>query len=104
MRKAQVFINGIPAGTLEEIEPGRKYRFKYDKDYDGAPVSLTMPLDRKEFIFDRFPPFFEGLLPEGDMLDGLIREKKIDPKDYFSQLMAVGGELVGNVTVEKGKS
>lgn len=104
MRKARIFVNGVHAGMLEEIELGRKYRFKYDNDYDGAPVSLTMPLDRKEFMFDRFPPFFEGLLPEGDMLDGLIREKKIDPKDYFSQLMAVGGELVGNVTVEKGKS
>ena len=104
MRKALIFVNRIPAGILEETEPGKKYKFKYDIVYDGVPVSLTMPLNQKEFLFDRFPPFFEGLLPEGDMLDGLIREKKIDSKDYFSQLMAVGGDLVGNVTVEKGKS
>jgi serine/threonine-protein kinase HipA len=104
MRKAQIFVNGMPAGILEEMESGRKYSFKYHKDYQGAPVSLTMPLSQNEFLFDRFPPFFEGLLPEGDMLDGLIRGKKIDPRDYFSQLIAVGGELVGNVTVTKGKS
>lgn len=104
MRKAQILVNGTPAGILEETEPGRKYRFKYNKDYDGTPVSLTMPLRQEEFLFNKFPPFFEGLLPEGDMLDGLIREKKIDSKDYLSQLIAVGGELVGNVTVEKGKS
>ena len=104
MRKAQIFVNEMPAGILEEMELGRKYRFKYNKDYDGVPVSLTMPLNQKEFMFDRFPPFFEGLLPESDMLDGLIREKKIGPRDYYSQLIVVGGELVGNVTVKKGKS
>ncbi len=35
------------------------------RDYHGAPVSLTMPLANKIYEFNVFPPFFEGLLPEG---------------------------------------
>ena len=35
------------------------------------------------------------------MLDGLLRQRKIDKDDYFSQLLAVGKDLVGAVTVEE---
>jgi serine/threonine-protein kinase HipA len=51
------------------------------------------------FTFAGFPPFFEGLLPEGEMLEGLLRQRKIDRSDLFSQLVAVGGDTVGAVTV-----
>ncbi|WP_235893039.1 HipA N-terminal domain-containing protein, partial [Flavobacterium franklandianum] len=40
------------------------------------------------------------LLPEGVMLEGLLRIVKIDKKDYFSQLIATGNDLVGAVTVK----
>jgi serine/threonine-protein kinase HipA len=58
-----------------------------------------MPIEQKDHDFDSFPPFFEGLLPEGEMLDGLLRQLKIDRKDYFTQLIAVGADTVGAVTV-----
>ncbi len=99
MRKAVVFAHGKRAGILMEVSP-KEYKFNYDDDYDGQPISLTMPVGQKEFSFSGFPPFFEGLLPEGIMLEGLLRISKIDQKDYFSQLMATGADLVGAVTVE----
>jgi serine/threonine-protein kinase HipA len=34
------------------------------------------------------------------MLEGLLRIAKIDQKDYFSQLIATGNDLVGAVTVK----
>jgi serine/threonine-protein kinase HipA len=49
-------------------------------------------------VFDTFPPFFEGLLPEGMMLEGLLRRLKIDRNDFFAQLAATGEDLVGAVT------
>lgn len=103
MRKAEVSMHGLPAGILEEIEPGKKYRFAYFEKYSGPSVALTMPVDEKEFVFDRFPPFFDGLLPEGLLLEGLLRQRKIDKHDYLSQLIAVGNELVGAVTVQENK-
>jgi HipA-like protein len=49
-------MHGMPAGILEEIETGKRYRFIYFESYNGPSISLTMPLDGKEFLFDRFPP------------------------------------------------
>lgn len=100
MKKANVFVNGCLAGELQEIERGRKYQFVYLENYKGLPVSLEMPLSQSSYEFDRFPPFFEGLLPEGIMLEGLLRQTKIDRHDLMSQIIAVGEDLVGNVTVE----
>ena len=101
MRSAEICMHGLPAGTLEEVVPGKNYRFIYFESYKGTPVSLTMPVKEKVFAFDRFPPFFDGLLPEGVLLEGLLKQCKIDTYDYFSQLLAVGNELVGAVTVEE---
>ena len=101
MRKAEIAVNGIPAGVLEEVERGKSYRYAYYADYTGAPVSLTMPVAGGEFEFDRFPPFFDGLLPEGIMLESLLKIRKIDRNDFFSQLVAVGGDLVGAVTARE---
>ena len=101
MRKAKVYNYGTPAGELQEIIINAEYRFMYYENYNAAPISLTMPVDKKEFTFNSFPPFFEGLLPEGIMLENLLRLAKIDANDFFSQLVYVGDDLVGSVTVEE---
>ena len=103
IRQARVFMHDKWAGILEEWEANRKYRFVYRDDYDGPPISLTIPDLLKVHEFLRFPAFFDGLLPEGEMLEGLLRQQKIDRQDSFAQLMAVGNELVGAVTVEEIK-
>ncbi len=100
MRKARVLMNGIFAGVLEQINENQ-YRFCYQPDYHGVPVSLTMPLEKKIYEFKQFPPFFEGVLPEGATLEALLRKYKLDKNDYFGQLLQVGNDLVGAVTVEK---
>ena len=101
MRKAKVYVKGIEAGILTELEQGNEYLFEYHNDYNGLPVSRKMPIQEKVYRFLSFPPFFDGLLPEGFQLDGLLRIKKIDKHDYFSQLMAVGNDMVGVVTVKE---
>jgi serine/threonine-protein kinase HipA len=101
VRQARVFVKGVQAGVLEELRRGTEYVFKYLDDYQGDPVSLTMPVKLKEIRFDGFPPFFDGVLPEGIMLDGLLRQKKLDKDDFFGQLVVVGEDLVGAVTVKE---
>jgi serine/threonine-protein kinase HipA len=101
MRKANVFVNGKEAGILTELEFGKKYRFEYLEDYSGTSVSLTMPLNQKVYEFDTFPPFFDGLLPEGYQLEGLLKIGKVDRNDFYAQLMVVGDDLVGNVTIKE---
>lgn len=101
MRRAEVFFQDKRAGILEEIHKGAAYRFIYDDSYSGLPVSLTMPIEQRVYEFDRFPPFFEGLLPEGFMLEAMLRITKIDRDDLFSQLVTVGADMVGAATVKE---
>ena len=100
MRKASIYMLGKLAGYLTESADKKSYLFEYVEDYHGLPISLTMPVEKQTFSFDHFPPFFDGVLPEGMMLEGLLRRLKIDKRDYFTQLLAVGGDLVGAVTVK----
>lgn len=100
MRKASIYMQDKLAGFLTESPDKTTYIFEYVDNYEGLPVSLTMPIEQKSYSYNTFPPFFDGVLPEGIMLDGLLRQLKIDKKDYFSQLIAVGEDLVGAVTVK----
>jgi serine/threonine-protein kinase HipA len=99
MRKAIVYVHNNRAGVLAEVSP-TEYYFEYDDNYKGDSVSLTMPINQKKYCYNSFPPFFDGLLPEEFMLEGLLKNANIDANDYFSQLIAVGDNLVGAVTVE----
>ncbi len=101
MRRAEIAVLGVPAGVLEELEQGRRYRFSYLPSYEGSAVSLTMPTAQRVYEFDAFPPFFEGLLPEGMMLEALLRGCKLDRGDLFGQLLAVGTDMVGAVTARE---
>ncbi len=101
MRQVRIYLHGVRAGMLLEHERGNDYMFRYDDAYDGPPVSLSLPLSQREYRFEGFPAFLEGLLPEGDMLEGLLRQTKIDRSDCFAQLTAVGHDMVGAITIQE---
>jgi len=84
-----------------ELRQGKEYVFEYLEGYKGLEVSRTMMPYKRKYTYTTFPPFFEGLLPEGIQLEGLLKIKKIDKDDLFSQLMSVGDELVGVITLQE---
>ena len=100
MKRAEVYQQAALAGVLEELEGGR-WRFTYADGYSGEPVSLTMPVTQAVHEFDRFPPAFEGLLPEGMQLEAMLRRYKLDRSDLFGQLIVAGQDLVGSLTVKE---
>ncbi len=102
-RRLLVACHSIPCGYLIQNQR-HDYSFHYLDSYRGPPISLTMPVRLAAYTFDRFPPFFDGLLPEGLQLEALIRQNKIDKYDYMAQLEAVGADLVGAVTVMRDPS
>ena len=97
-RTANVYNHAIYAGKLIDYQNG-SFAFEYDEAYRGPPISLTMPLTQRQYTFAGFPAFFDGLLPEGMMLEALLKQAKIDRDDYFTQLITVGQDMVGSVTV-----
>ena len=97
--KALVKMHNIDAGILERTKEG--YLFIYLSNYSAEPISLTLPVRKEPFIFKKFPPLFDGLLPEGPQLEGLLKERKIDRNNLMAQLIAVGEDLVGAITVHE---
>jgi serine/threonine-protein kinase HipA len=77
------------------------YEITYFPGYTGEPLSLTLPVSSEPYYFNQFPPFLDGLLPEGLALEALLRKAKLDRDDYFGQLLCVGQDLVGAITVRE---
>jgi serine/threonine-protein kinase HipA len=99
-RRAAIFQQGRLAGHLRSTGPA-SWAFAYEEGYDGPPVSLTLPVRAEPYDFPAFPAFLEGLLPEGPQLEALLRKHKIDRHDAFRQIVTVGEDLIGSLTVRE---
>ncbi|MFB1004384.1 MAG: HipA N-terminal domain-containing protein [Bacteroidia bacterium] len=100
MRSALIYRNDILAGKLIEGEYG--YVFAYDDAYmhDGnMPVSLTLPLSDKAYTSNVLFPFFDGLIPEGWLLDIAQQNWKLNERDRFGLLLACCRDCIGAVSV-----
>ncbi|MFQ5640768.1 MAG: HipA N-terminal domain-containing protein [bacterium] len=96
-RTGKVFMHAIQAGVITEDETG--YSFAYSTDYlqrnDAEPVSLTLPLRDEPFISKTMLPFFDGLIPEGWLLDIVQSTWKIDSRDRMGLLLACCKDCYG---------
>jgi len=101
MRKAEIKIQNITAGWLSQDETG--YHFAYDEDYlkspEPEPVSLTLPLQEERYFSKVLFPFFDGLIPEGWLLDIAEKNWKLSPRDRLGLLMACCKDCIGAVSV-----
>ncbi len=100
MKQAEVYYLGKLAGILTEDENG--YTFRYAEAYvseKGMPISLTMPLQTEPFMSDNMFPFFDGLIPEGWLLDIAQANWKINPRDRMSLLLACCKDCIGAVSI-----
>jgi serine/threonine-protein kinase HipA len=101
MRQGRVFFNNIPAGIITENDQG--YIFAYDEAYlslpDAQPVSLTLPLRQEPYINNVMFSFFDGLIPEGWMLNIAERNWKINRRDRMALLLTCCRDCIGNVSV-----
>ena len=105
MKRAKVFRNNIFAGLLSKFSES-EYSFVYDKEYlklpNIKPISLTLPLQEKEFKSNHLFPFFYNLLAEGKLKDIQSHELRIDKNDDFSRLILTTKEnTIGSITIEK---
>lgn len=101
MRQAQIYRKNILAGLL--TEEGGKYIFRYDSDYLTSPkaaaISLTLPLQQEAYTSPVLFPFFDGLIPEGWLLDVALRNTDISVLDRMSLLLLCCKECIGSVSV-----
>lgn len=99
LRKARVYVQDKYAGLLMETVDG--YSFVYDDEYiadeSAVSVSLTMPVSRKKYNSKVLFPFFDGLIPEGWLLEIVIHNWKLSMNDRFGLLLATCRDCVGDV-------
>ena len=100
-REGNVLFRSLKAGMVWQDEEG--YGFAYDKSYLASakePVSFTMPLRDKPYLSKTMLPFFDGLIPEGWLLDITVKNWKLDPKDRMQLLLTVCRDCLGAVSIE----
>ncbi|MGF7232793.1 HipA N-terminal domain-containing protein [Arachidicoccus sp.] len=101
MRTAQVFYKEILAGIIAENDDG--YIFRYDDVYlnkvNSKPVSLTLPLRQLSYESKVLFSFFDGLIPEGWLLNIAASNWKINRRDRFGLLLALCKDCIGCVSV-----
>lgn len=101
MRKAEIKMHDQLAGWLSQDEDG--YHFQYAPAYlqlkDAKPVSLTLPVQENEFTGKVLFPFFDGLIPEGWLLDIAEKNWKLNPRDRMGLLLACCKDCIGAVSV-----
>jgi serine/threonine-protein kinase HipA len=105
MSKAEVKVQEQTVGWLTLDENG--YHFPYDPAYLKSPeaeaVSLTLPLQDAPFSSKVLFPFFDGLIPEGWLLDIAERNWKLNPRDRMGLLLSCCRDCIGAVSVYEVK-
>lgn len=100
-RKGYVYVQDDFAGTIEETEIG--YRFTYDMNYlkkiSSKAISLTMPLREEPYDSNVLFPFFDGLIPEGWLLNVVVKNWKLQYKDRFGLLLVACKDCIGDVSI-----
>ncbi len=100
-RTAYIYVRNTFAGELKETDAG--YSFTYDSNYltgeNASQVSLTLPLQAESYLSNTLFSFFDGLIPEGWLLDVVTRNWKINVNDRFGLLLVACKDSIGNVSV-----
>ena len=103
MRKGEVYYKDCFAGIISETDEGEyifQYEEQYVKNHPDDFITFTMPVTDKPYVDNRLFPFFEGLIPEGWLLEIASENWKINRNDRMGLLLACCQNCVGAVSVK----
>jgi serine/threonine-protein kinase HipA len=103
MRRAgNVLFEDKLAGIVWQDENG--YGFQYDEKYltawNSSPVSLNLPLRPEPYLSNTMIPFFDGLIPEGWLLNITVKNWKLDIRDRMGLILVACKDCIGAVSIE----
>lgn len=101
-RQGQVFCKDIYAGKIWQDEEG--FHFQYDSQYlnrlNAKAISFTLPLQEKSFDSLVMFSFFDGLIPEGWLLNIATNTWKINQRDRMLLLFTLCEDCIGDVSIK----
>lgn len=105
-RCGKVYICDEWAGIIRETDSGYEfaYRAEWLKRPDAAAVSLTLPLRSEPYRAETLFPFFDGLIPEGWLLNVVVDNWKLEKDDRFGLLLIACRDCIGNVSILEGEA
>ena len=101
MRQAYIFYKDQLAGILTENDSGYDFRYlpEYLSSETAKAVSLTLPLQEEAYTSPVLFSFFDGLIPEGWLLDVILRNTDISILDRMSLLLTCCKDCIGAISV-----
>lgn len=101
MREGLVYYKQQLAGYITETNDS-KFLFRYEQNYlksSAPPISVTLPKKKESFESNRLFGFFDGLIPEGWLLDLITHNYAIKAKDRMGLLLTTCSDAIGAVSV-----
>jgi serine/threonine-protein kinase HipA len=104
MKRGKVKIHNALVGHVWQDENGYWFEYSdaYYKNPVHGPVSQTLPVEVKTYHDNKsMLAFFDGLIPEGWLLDIALNNWKINEKDRMELLLTVCKDCIGAVSIER---
>lgn len=102
MRRALIKYDSVNAGVLTETDQGEyvfEYLAEYIEKYGQQFITFQMPVRKQVYRSNRLFPFFDGLIPEGWLLNIATESWKIQSNDRMGLLLACCQNCIGAVSV-----
>jgi len=103
MKQAEVKMYNNRVGIISQTDDG--YEFCYDNQYveneTAEPISLTLPLRVEAYKSSILFPFFDGLIPEGWLLDIALKNWKLNSRDRMELLLTCCKDCLGAVSIDR---
>jgi serine/threonine-protein kinase HipA len=104
-RTGNVYWKENHCGKISETDEG--YTFEYNKEYlinpNAKAISPTLPLTEKTYRSKTLFAYFDGLIPEGWLLDIAERNWKINYKDRMGLLLTCCKDCIGAASIKKNE-
>ncbi|MDM1369886.1 HipA N-terminal domain-containing protein [Myroides marinus] len=102
MRRALVKYDSVDAGMLTETDQGEyvfEYLDSYIQNHSSQFITFQMPVIKQSYRSNRLFPFFDGLIPEGWLLNIASDSWKISKSDRMGLLLACCQNCIGAVSI-----
>lgn len=101
-KQLDVWLMGAHVGTLSQVDGRMSFAYApawLATNSQRVPLSQSLPLQPDPFDDRATRPFFEGLLPEGNVRKAIAQALHVTRQNEFALLDGIGGECAGAITL-----